>query len=601
MTITMRALTFFNCDPPEDIDIGRRVRTVRSVRDASQHQSGRPEWTCYSVDGDDAMGPAAALDSDPNVFLNIRVTDDNGALDTNKLLGACTAVLSNRHSPQLNFRAGVAVQHPIETPFFPFASSDRKGFAFGLELVPAIEQAVRNNCRKGHDALISSCIDEVGSRIQELDGVGIGLEIEWDIPYLGIDTSLVPFPYSLEEQSVGALIELLGNRGRSRSSVPFIFGMPGTLAVHTDLTEILRGLSRYVKTTGFCGAMYSLLEDPVLSSRYSQGAFDFHALASLAATCGCGLDMIPAQSGLTEESLASLIMDTYALSRSAQKPLGVRILPTDRAPGEFTHFDHEYITNAKVRAISGGLSTCRIPEQREAATHSITPLHSAAKATKADALRSEFAVREVAGPVDPWRYGGPLSLKLDTIELRKIRRITGEQAGGRLLDLGCGTGLHAVELCMDFWVTAIDLGSSHLERNHECLTCIQGDVRHLTRLTDEQFDVVLLNGLVQYLTKAEIAQMAEDLRVAMHPGGLLLIKHPTPVDGVEFVSSSPRDGLSSYYSNHWADDTLTDLLAAFTLDHTEQAFTNDDLGKDFCKVESCPDTIQQWMVFRRGI
>jgi ubiquinone/menaquinone biosynthesis C-methylase UbiE len=194
-----------------------------------------------------------------------------------------------------------------------------------------------------------------------------------------------------------------------------------------------------------------------------------------------------------------------------------------------------------------------------------------------------------------------LALKLDTIEIERIRRFTGEQSGGKLLDLGCGTGLHALELCADFWVTAIDIGPSHLERKHKCLTCIQGDVRHLTRLTDEQFDVVLLNGLVQYLTKAEIAQMAEDLRVAMHPGGLLLIKHPAPVDGVDVVSESPRDGLSNYYSNHWADDTLVDLLAAFTLDHTEQAFTNDDLGKDFCKVESCPDTIQQWMVFRRGI
>jgi len=63
---------------------------------------------------------------------------------------------------------------------------------------------------------------------------------------------------------------------------------------------------------------------------------------------------------------------------------------------------------------------------------------------------------------DPWRYGEELSLKADLIE---IAWIEAHMNKGSLLDAGCGTGRHCIELAKrhpDMQFDAFDFASNNI-------------------------------------------------------------------------------------------------------------------------------------------
>ena len=101
---------------------------------------------------------------------------------------------------------------------------------------------------------------------------------------------------------------------RSRSQEKFRFGNPGTLFLHTFLTDILKNLSEDNISCGFNGIMYSLLEDTGLAEYYSDNIISNKDLFYLSCTCACGLDMIPLSKDTTREEVDGYLLDVFSMS-----------------------------------------------------------------------------------------------------------------------------------------------------------------------------------------------------------------------------------------------------------------------------------------------
>lgn len=99
-----------------------------------------------------------------------------------------------------------------------------------------------------------------------------------------------------------------------------------------------------------------------------------------------------------------------------------------------------------------------------------------------------------------------------------------------ILDLGCGTGGHALALARrGYLVTGVDISSkmvqrarSKAERDNLPLTLQMGDVRHLD--LQSQFDAAIcMFAVMNYLTtNADIQQACDSVRKHLHPGGIFV-------------------------------------------------------------------------------
>jgi uncharacterized protein (UPF0210 family) len=119
------------------------------------------------------------------------------------------------------------------------------------------------------------------------------------------------------------------------------------------LTDILRTLIKEtkIKTVGFNGVMYSLLEDEFMGKR-NRALYSIDSLISYSAVCGCGLDMVPLPGDVFEEEISSMISDIAALSIVLGKPLMVRLLPIPmKHANEFTCFNMDFLFNTRIMSI----------------------------------------------------------------------------------------------------------------------------------------------------------------------------------------------------------------------------------------------------------
>jgi len=86
-----------------------------------------------------------------------------------------------------------------------------------------------------------------------------------------------------------------------------------------------------VRRVGYSGLMLPVLEDPVLSERWSEGTFDLDSLLAYSAVCGTGLDAIPLPGDVSQEQLERIMGDMASLAFKWHKPLTARLIP---APGK---------------------------------------------------------------------------------------------------------------------------------------------------------------------------------------------------------------------------------------------------------------------------
>ena len=368
-------------------DKGIKVRTRRvsfkqknwekgSIKQMSTSLTSMGIWG-FSATFDNPKNPEqmasawSIIENSDDGFVNFLLSNDGNGLDTNSVSPLVDFIMkvSRRKNGIDNFRVGVSFGVDKPTPFFPYSAfAENKTFAIGLEYVNIILEVIEENNRESLTTIQNKIIEKMERICKEVSEVCRDIERQTSMKFIGIDLSLAPYPYPLEEQSVIEIIEELGQIARSRCEMRFQFGDNGSLFIHTFLTNIIKQLEKNpnILTTGFNGVMYSVLEDTRLSQRYASGNCNISDLLLTATTCGCGIDMLPLVSRGAKKTIGSMIMDIFALSSTLNKPLGCRVLPIQNSrPGDWTNFKHLFFTNTIVRDHGIGISIHQLPAQRD--------------------------------------------------------------------------------------------------------------------------------------------------------------------------------------------------------------------------------------------
>jgi uncharacterized protein (UPF0210 family) len=244
-----------------------------------------------------------------------------------------------------NFRLGASCECLPNTPFFPFSRHEGLDLAFSLALeTTEIALEVARGTRS-LEQFQSEFVERLSERLVETDRFASELSTKTGARYAGLDCSLAPFPDG--KTSVGRLLELLG-------ADPF--GSHGTVFLTALLTDCLKTSisSTGVRSTGFNGVMYSVLEDDILSRASRRRRLDISALNLFATMCGCGLDMIPVPGDVLVDDIELAILDTATLAVRLNKPLGVRLLPIpEHTLNEMTEFNMDFLCDARVFNLPG--------------------------------------------------------------------------------------------------------------------------------------------------------------------------------------------------------------------------------------------------------
>ncbi|MGO9342640.1 MAG: class I SAM-dependent methyltransferase [Acidimicrobiales bacterium] len=119
----------------------------------------------------------------------------------------------------------------------------------------------------------------------------------------------------------------------------------------------------------------------------------------------------------------------------------------------------------------------------------------------------------------PWDIGRPQAAFLLLASSGRL--------GGRVLDVGCGTGEHALMAAglgltvtgVDIAPTAIRLAARKAEQRHLVVRFLEWDVLELGALGD-QYDTVLDSGVFHVFDDEDRPRFVESLRSAIVPGGV---------------------------------------------------------------------------------
>tara|TARA_B100000315_G_scaffold259157_1_gene313923 strand:+ start:121 stop:1359 length:1239 start_codon:yes stop_codon:yes gene_type:complete len=279
-----------------------------------------------------------------NVFVNYILAENNkinreGIYYSSKLIKSLSKLSNNGFE---NFRFGTLFNCKPNAPYFPYTyHQGDDGFSIALELIPKWIEVVDNHQNSNLEFIRENIIAELTPILSEINDICIEISNLTGAKYYGIDCSLAPFPDN-ENGSIVSLIEKLGSDG---------FGSPGTLFITSYLTNIIKGLvvKSRIKSIGFNGVMFSLLEDNLLSQKNSRRQFSTDSLVAYSTVCGCGLDMIPLPGDIFDEEIASIMLDIASISTVLKKPLGVRLLPIpSKKENEFTNFNHDFLHNTRI-------------------------------------------------------------------------------------------------------------------------------------------------------------------------------------------------------------------------------------------------------------
>lgn len=99
--------------------------------------------------------------------------------------------------------------------------------------------------------------------------------------------------------------------------------------------------------------------------------------------------------------------------------------------------------------------------------------------------------------------------------------------GSTLLDVACGTGMHAGYLCQYYRVNGLDLNANMLKvarKKHPAIRFFQGDMRDFD--LHRQFDVVtcLFSAIGYMKTKTDLKRAIKNMSRHLLPGGVLIVE-----------------------------------------------------------------------------
>ena len=240
---------------------------------------------------------------------------------------------------QGNFNfAAIAMLKPYG-PFYPGAWHPGGGppsFAIGLEAANVVMDvfAREHDPRTAGNALTEALA--LHARAVEAAAVKAAAGSGWT--YAGID----PTPAPGGQVSIGAAIE-------SFTGAPF--GSPGTETASGIVTRAVQAVP--VKQTGYSGLMIPVLEDAVLTRRWTEETYGLDSILAYSAVCAGGVDTVPLAGDTSEDAIARIVGDVATLAFKWNKPLAARLLPAPgKKVGQMTEFSGA-LSNAIIQPLIG--------------------------------------------------------------------------------------------------------------------------------------------------------------------------------------------------------------------------------------------------------
>jgi uncharacterized protein (UPF0210 family) len=240
---------------------------------------------------------------------------------------------------QGNFNfAAIAMMKPYG-PFYPGAwhpGGRQPGFAIGIEAANVVMDVfARDHDPRTAEKELTAAL-AFHARAVEAAAIKAASGSGWI--YAGID----PTPAPGGNVSIGAAIE-------SFTGAPF--GSPGTETAAGIVTRAVQAVP--VKQTGYSGLMIPVLEDAVLTRRWTEGTYGLDSILAYSAVCAAGVDTVPVAGDTSEDAIARIAGDVATLAFKWNKPLAVRILPAPgRKAGEMTEFSGA-LANAVIQPLVG--------------------------------------------------------------------------------------------------------------------------------------------------------------------------------------------------------------------------------------------------------
>lgn len=538
------------------------------------------------------------LDSYPKSFINLIVTDNN-MLDYGAMLKASEIIkkVSEYENGFYNFRLGVSCNPCANTPFFPFTySSNTLGFSVGLELPDTIYSIIKNDCKNlDITEMQNKIISIIKPEINKLEKKCFLFQEKTNVIYHGMDLSIAPFPE--EKHNVGDLMELLGLD---------MFGSNGTLFFTSFLTDTIKKLANGIKSVGFNGVMYSLMEDKGLCRCGSRNILSIDSLISYSSVCGCGLDMVPIPGRTYKEEIASIILDVSSLSTVLSKPLGIRLLPIrNKLEGEITEFDLDFICNTRIQGIKDMVAW------NDSFKNSIFGYGEkmVMKGMEEFWKKKAESIAKEEGLKPTWylyqdEEKSFLDLKLRLEDEKMLKYIMPYiNKNAYFADLGAGNGywtfkfaekvkeMDAVDYQSSFVIQAIQRARA-LEINNISFT--ESTIQDFK--SNKQFDVILISGVLIYLEDEEMDVLIENMKNYSKKGTILILREGTGIGKRHQINAKYSKNLKARYSAIYR--TREELIETFKKIGFELLKDEDMFSKE-TKLNKYPETRLRLYKFRR--
>ncbi|MGE5245972.1 MAG: DUF711 family protein [Betaproteobacteria bacterium] len=296
-------------------------------------------------DSDDAASIAMLIDllSEPGNRLNanILVAGDDG-IHWNAVRQAAHVIKEvGERSPhgQGNFNFGAIAMVKPYGPFYPGAwhpGGAPRSFAIGLEAANVVMDVfARDRDPRTAEAALTNAL-AVHARAVERAAMNAASGSGWT--YAGID----PTPAPGGRVSIGAAIESFTGEA---------FGSPGTETAAGIITRAVKDVP--VKQTGYSGLMIPVLEDAVLTRRWTERTYGLDSILAYSAVCAAGVDTVPLAGETSEAAIARIVGDVATLAFKWNKPLAARLLPAPgKKAGEMTEFGGA-LSNAAIQPLPG--------------------------------------------------------------------------------------------------------------------------------------------------------------------------------------------------------------------------------------------------------
>jgi uncharacterized protein (UPF0210 family) len=240
---------------------------------------------------------------------------------------------------QGNFNFAATAMLKPYGPFYPGAWHPADGapsFAIGLEAA----NVVMDVFAREHDPRTAGKVlaDALAVHARAVEAAAMKAAAGSGWTYAGID----PTPAPGGQVSIGAAIE-------SFTGAPF--GSPGTETAAGIITRAVKAVP--VKQTGYSGLMIPVLEDAVLTRRWTEGTYGLDSILAYSAVCAAGVDTVPLVGDTSEDAIARIVGDVATLAFKWNKPLAARLLPAlGKKVGEMTEFGGA-LANTVIQPLAG--------------------------------------------------------------------------------------------------------------------------------------------------------------------------------------------------------------------------------------------------------